>query len=1049
MGYESKHRGHVGRRGAARPAGAVLASALVALALVMVPSLVEPAAAASAKITICHRTHSTTNPYRRITVSQNAVTNARHGGHKVPNGSSNPAVYDSTFTYASNNKIWGDIIPGSTSGGSAYNGSASIALNWTTAGIAAFSNNCASMTAKAYYDSEIAAGETAQNIVDDLNEQSANEDAALLASIGGSFTTSNATSWDTAVSVSTSAASSVLATTATLNGSITVGNISTAIGFDYGTSSTLASFTSVSAGSNVTSVTSQAISKALTGLSSATTYYFRATGTTNAGTDTEGILYGSITSFTTPGSTAQSITFNQPTDMVLGGGTQTLTNATADTSGLTVTFTSNSTSVCTVSGAVVTAVDAGTCSITASQAGNATYAPATSVTRTFAVTATARTLAIDAGFNGSSYAIDGTAPTVTSTPSAGVGQGTKSYTSSTTGVCTIASATGVVTFVSAGTCTIGAAITAGGSFSSATATTVSFTVTATARTLAIDGGSYNSGGYAFSASPPTITSTPSAGVGQGTKSYSSSTTGVCTVNSTSGVVVFVSTGTCTLGASISAGGGFNSATASTVSFSITAATRTLAIDSGSYSAGGYSISATTPTITSTPSAGSGTKTYSSTTTSVCTIDSSTGAVTFVAPGNCTIGASIAANGAYGSATATTVTFAVSALSRTLAIDSSSYSSSYSTEGGAPTITSTPSAGSGTKTYSSSTPSVCTINASTGAVTFVAAGTCTIGASIAASGNHGVATASAISFTITAPVATPSTTSTTAPPTTTSTVPPTTTTTVPRQVASTPVAAPLTPGRVFELPAGPGEVRTPGGATVRVPIQLIGDQITVGTTTYGLQIKTTGTSTTFAKATITLVKGSNAVISGFGFKGGTIVQIYILSTPTSVGTALVRSDGTYTGTFKVPPGLADGQHSINSVGTLHTGKPATVGAPVTVTSRARRIIIVPFAFDSSTLTPKLRKQVVTAAKIIKEFRITSLTLVGYTDPVGSTGYNVALSRRRAASVNAYLAVSLKALGYSSKEVKRLGLGKSDFVYRSRSTVDAAASRRVVIEFDASR
>jgi outer membrane protein OmpA-like peptidoglycan-associated protein len=1048
MEYQGRHGERARRRWGVRLAVAGVASAVLALPLVVVPGLVDPAAAASAKITICHRTHSTTNPYRRITVSQNAVTNARHGGHKVPSGSSNPAVYDSTFTYASNNKIWGDVIPGSSNGGSAYNGSNSIALNWTTAGIAAFNNNCVPMTAKAFYDAEIAAGETAQNIVDDLNEQSANEDAALLASIGGSFTTSNATSWDTAVSVTTSAASSVLATTATLNGSITVGNISTAIGFDYGTSSTLATFQSVSAGSNVTSVTSRAISNALTGLSPATTYYFRATGTTNAGTETEGILYGSITSFTTTGSTAQSITFNQPTDMALGGGTQTLTNATANTSGLTVTFTSNSTSICTVSGAVVTAVDAGTCSITASQAGNATYAPATSVTRTFAVTATARTLAIDAGFNGSSYTINGSAPTITSTASQGNTDGTKSYTSSTTGVCTIAASTGVVTFVSAGTCTIGASITAGGIYSSATATTVSFTVTATSRTLTIDSGSYNSGGYAFSASPPTITSTPSAGVGQGTKSYSSSTTGVCTVNSSSGLVAFVSTGTCTLGAAISAGGGFNSASASTVSFSITAAARTLTIDSGSYSAGGYSISATAPTITSTPSAGSGTKTYSSTTTSVCTISSSTGDVTFVAPGNCTIGASINANGAYGSATASSVSFAVSALSRTLTIDGSSHVSSYSISATAPTITSTPSAGSGTKTYSSSTPSVCTINASTGAVTFVAAGTCTIGASIAAAGNYGAATASTITFTVTVPTATPTTTSTTAPPTTSTTAPVRTTPTVPTTTSTT-VPRPAVPAGVFELPSGPGEVRTPGGPTVRVPIKLVGDQITVGTSDYGLQIQTTGTSTTFAKATITLVKGSNAVISGFGFKAGTIVQIYILSTPTAVGTALVRSDGTYSGTFKVPPGLADGQHSINSVGTLDTGRPATVGAPVNVTSRSRRIIIVPFAFDSSTLTPRLKRQVVTAAKIIKEYRITSLTLVGYTDPVGSAGYNLALSRRRAASVNAYLAVSLKALGYSSKEVRRLGLGKSDFVFRAKSTVDHAASRRVAIEFDASR
>ena len=52
-------------------------------------------------------------------------------------------------------------------------------------------------------------------------------------------------------------------------------------------------------------------------------------------------------------------------------------------SGLTVGFASNSLTICTVSGTTVTLVAAGTCSLTASQAGNATYAAAAPVTQTF------------------------------------------------------------------------------------------------------------------------------------------------------------------------------------------------------------------------------------------------------------------------------------------------------------------------------------------------------------------------------------------------------------------------------------------------------------------------------------------------------------------------------------------------------------------------------------------------------------------------------------------------------------------------------------------
>jgi len=50
-------------------------------------------------------------------------------------------------------------------------------------------------------------------------------------------------------------------------------------------------------------------------------------------------------------------------------------------SGLTVSFSSSTPSVCTVAGSTVTAVGVGTCSITASQAGNVNYSAATPVTQ--------------------------------------------------------------------------------------------------------------------------------------------------------------------------------------------------------------------------------------------------------------------------------------------------------------------------------------------------------------------------------------------------------------------------------------------------------------------------------------------------------------------------------------------------------------------------------------------------------------------------------------------------------------------------------------------
>ncbi len=84
------------------------------------------------------------------------------------------------------------------------------------------------------------------------------------------------------------------------------------------------------------------------------------------------------------GATAQTITFAQPAGVVFKAGATVALAATAS-SGLAVTFASTPPSVCTVSGATATIVAAGTCTIKASQAGNASFAAAPDVTQSFAI----------------------------------------------------------------------------------------------------------------------------------------------------------------------------------------------------------------------------------------------------------------------------------------------------------------------------------------------------------------------------------------------------------------------------------------------------------------------------------------------------------------------------------------------------------------------------------------------------------------------------------------------------------------------------------------
>jgi hypothetical protein len=72
---------------------------------------------------------------------------------------------------------------------------------------------------------------------------------------------------------------------------------------------------------------------------------------------------------------SQTITFGTLGNVVFGAASFTV-NA-SSSAGLAVTFTSTQASVCTVSGTTITIIAAGICSITASQVGNSTVAPAT------------------------------------------------------------------------------------------------------------------------------------------------------------------------------------------------------------------------------------------------------------------------------------------------------------------------------------------------------------------------------------------------------------------------------------------------------------------------------------------------------------------------------------------------------------------------------------------------------------------------------------------------------------------------------------------------
>lgn len=289
----------------------------------------------------------------------------------------------------------------------------------------------------------------------------------------------------------------------------------------------------------------------VTGLDNGTAYTFTVTATNAIGTG----VASSASNAVTP-KAAQSITFANPGTQIFGT-TPTLTASSS--AGLAVTFTSSTTAVCTItSGGTVAFISAGTCSITAGQAGNGAIAAAADVMQSFTVNA-----------------ITPTAPTI-GTATAGDAQATVTFTApASNGGAPITSYT--VTANPGGNTGIGA-----GSPITVTGLTngVNYTFSVAATNNVGTGNGSAASNAVIPASPQTITFANPGAQNYGTMptltatstsglpvSFTSATPGVCTITS-GGVLAFVTAGTCTVRADQSGNSSYLAANPVSQSFTV-------------------------------------------------------------------------------------------------------------------------------------------------------------------------------------------------------------------------------------------------------------------------------------------------------------------------------------------------------------------------------------------------------------------------------------------------------------------------------------------------
>ncbi len=263
------------------------------------------------------------------------------------------------------------------------------------------------------------------------------------------------------------------------------------------------------------------------------------------------VLAAQLANATTP----QSISFTQPASQLLSAGTLTL--VASSNSGLDVSFSSSTPAVCTVSGSQVTLITAGNCTVTANQAGNAIYMPATAVTYSFTISAAAALTAQTITFElipAQTFGI--AAPSLSASASSGLAV---TFASTTSSFCTVSGNS--LTLLAAGNCSITASQSGNSAYAAAPSVTRSFSVLQGTQTInfgALSDQVLGGGVIAISASS-------SSGLAV---SLASTTPTVCTLNASN--LSLLAVGTCTLTANQAGNANYSSAASVMRSFAVTA-----------------------------------------------------------------------------------------------------------------------------------------------------------------------------------------------------------------------------------------------------------------------------------------------------------------------------------------------------------------------------------------------------------------------------------------------------------------------------------------------
>lgn len=120
-------------------------------------------------------------------------------------------------------------------------------------------------------------------------------------------------------------------------------------------------------------------------------------------------------------------------------------------------------------------------------------------------------------------------------------------------------------------------------------------------------------------------------------------------------------------------------------------------------------------------------------------------------------------------------------------------------------------------------------------------------------------------------------------------------------------------------------------------------------TLGLEVTGEGNASPDSSGVLTLTPSGGLDVRGSGFVPGSIVDVWLFSEPTFVGTVVVGADGTFSGTLVVPGQLAPGDHTLQANGVSSDGLTRSLNLGVEVVANSFELPVTggtPRAIDLS-------------------------------------------------------------------------------------------------------